>query len=297
MSISSPCGCSFFNFSALSSSSSVFFLCGEQCCKYVSWLNRMLFSWPWTTHAHLTLSLFLSHYFSLTYKHTYAYIQWRAMGPLLHNREDSWRGLLSQFRCNTKQIMYITFSVCLHRHSLGVLGGKKHDNTTLTSHLQVICSRFVWASGSVKFLFLSSFFFASHRGSLCYLSLCKNPATGNILVLSWTGIHEQKEVPVFFLLSLPLVAVYIVHLVVFLVLSARTYWVETLASVCLCAVHVAVPKPGCASSSHPCAQMMCTPMMMLLSSRGRNSKLVLSFCRINTCLKSVKKTNFFFKKT
>lgn len=52
------------------------------------------------------------------------------MGPLLHNREDSWRGLLSQFRCNTKQIMYITFSVCLHRHSLGVLGGKKHDNTT-----------------------------------------------------------------------------------------------------------------------------------------------------------------------
>lgn len=176
MSISSPCGCSFFNFSALSSSSSVFFLCGEQCCKYVSWLNRMLFSWPWTTHAHLTLSLFLSHYFSLTYKHTYAYIQWRAMGPLLHNREDSWRGLLSQFRCNTKQIMYITFSVCLHRHSLGVLGGKKHDNTTLTSHLQVICSRFVWASGSVKFLFISFFlflFFASHRGSLCYLSLCK----------------------------------------------------------------------------------------------------------------------------
>lgn len=172
-------------------------------------------------------------------------------------------------------------------------GVKKHDNTTLTSHLQVICSRFVWASGSVKFFFfVFSFFLQVTGGHFVICPFCKNPATGNILVLSWTGIHEQKEVPVFFILSLPLVAVYIFHLVVFLVLSARNYWVETLASVCLCAVHVAVPKPGCASCSHPCAQMMCTPMMMLLSSRGRNSKLVLSFCRINTCLKSVKKQFF-----
>lgn len=172
MSISSPCGCSSFNFSALSSSSSVFFLCGEQCCKYVSWLNRMLFSWPWTTHAHLTLSLFLSHYFSLTYKHTYAYIQWRAMGPLLHNRENSWRGLLSQFRCNTKQIMYITFSVCLHRHSLGVLGGKKawqyNSHISSTGYLQSL--RLSQWKCEVFFLCFF-FFFASHRGSLCYLSL------------------------------------------------------------------------------------------------------------------------------
>lgn len=148
----------------------------------------------------------------------------------------------------------------------------------------------VWSFFSLFF----SFFLQVTGGHFVICPFCKNPATGNILVLSWTGIHEQKEVPVFFILSLPLVAVYIFHLVVFLVLSARTYWVETLASVCLCAVHVAVPKPGCASSSHPCAQMMCTPMTMLLSSRGRNSKLVLSFCRINTCLKSVKK-NIFFK--
>lgn len=128
----------------------------------------------------------------------------------------------------------------------------------------------VW---SFYFFFSSFLFFLSHRGSLCYLSLCKTPATGNILVLSWAGIHEQKEVPVFFILSLPLVAVYIVYLVVFLVLSARTCWVETLASVCLCAVHVAVPKPGCTSSSHPCGQMMCTLMMMLLVVTGTRLKI------------------------
>lgn len=138
MPISSPCGRPFFYFSpqhsSSSSSSSVFFLRGEQCCKYVSWLSRMLPPWPRTAPAHPSLPLSPS--ISLTCKHTH--IWRRATGPLLHKREDSLADCPIR-RQHKTHIMYIIFRVCLHRHSIGVLGVGKHVNTThisFTGYLQ-----------------------------------------------------------------------------------------------------------------------------------------------------------------
>lgn len=111
------------------------------------------------------------------------------MGPLLHTREDGWADCPIQ-RQHKTHIMYIIFSVCLHRHSIGVLvgwgGGGGHVNTTLTSHLQVICSRFIWASGSVKFSSFYYLIFLGQWGSLCQPLPCLNPAAGNIFSLEFS---------------------------------------------------------------------------------------------------------------
>lgn len=108
----------------------------------------------------LCLYLFLSLLHSInTHTHTFKVEQRVHTAAQDGGRLEGW---LSHSEATQNHIMYIIFSVCLHRHSIGVLGGGGHVNTTLTSsHLLVTCSCFIWASGSVKF-WSSYFVFWTH---------------------------------------------------------------------------------------------------------------------------------------
>lgn len=157
MSNSSPSGYPFSSSSSSSlsssSSSSVFFLCGEQCCKYVSWLNRLLS--PALDHTCSPHSVSISLYLFLFDIETNTFgVQWR-----VHCCTTK-RAVCHIQRQHKTHTLYIIFSVCLHRHSISVQGGKQHVNTIIC-HLQVIWGRFIWASFSegVKLVLLFCLFF------------------------------------------------------------------------------------------------------------------------------------------
>lgn len=133
-------------------------------------------------------------------------------------------GCLCRSEATQNHIVYIIFSVCLHRHSIGVLGGGGwggHVHTTLTSHLQVICSCFIWASGSAKFWRSYSVRWAH----FVTVSFC----------FSFSRCFIHTEVPVLLVWSPPLVAIYIVYLVCFQFVSfpAGMCWAER-RPVCVC---------------------------------------------------------------
>lgn len=112
--------------------------------------------------------------------------------------------------------MYIIFSVCLHRHSIGVLGffsggggGGKHVNTTLTSHftgyLQSLhLSQCQWKCDVLTVLFLGGV--SEALFVTLFLGIKKKSCNGKCVQ---QGVHDVKELPVFLVLSRPLVAVYI----------------------------------------------------------------------------------------
>lgn len=81
------------------------------------------------------------------------------------------------------------------------------------------------------------FFWATEAHSVT-LSFVKTLQQKIFWVLSSAGIYNDKEVPLFLILSLPLVATCIVYLVVFLIFICRDVLSWASAGVCLCAVHV-----------------------------------------------------------
>lgn len=106
--------------------------------------------------------------------------------------------------------MYIIFSVCLHRHSIGVLGGKacQHNfHISSTGYLQSLhLSQCQWKCEVLKFLL-----FILSKANFVTLSLVKILQQETFSVLSSAGFHNVKELPVFLVLSLPLLAICIVY--------------------------------------------------------------------------------------
>lgn len=108
-------------------------------------------------------------------------------------------------------------------------------------------------------------------------------------MLSSAGIHDVKELPVFLVLSLPLVAIRIVYLVVFLIFSAGVCWAGTLASVCWCCVLCMLP---CWSRAVRPLRTCVHMGSVVVGLHKADSKSVQSFCLKNTCLNYVKEENY-----
>ncbi len=102
------------------------------------------------------------------------------MGPLLHKLEDSCADCPIQRQ--QKPTLCTYFSVYVYMGTVKVSCGWESMSSQLTSHRQVICCRFIWASvsGSVTFKF---FYFSDQWGTICHPSPCWK---GNIFSLEFS---------------------------------------------------------------------------------------------------------------
>lgn len=165
--------------------------------------------------------------------------------------------------------MYISFSVCLHRHSTGVL--RWGSMSTQLSHLIYRLSA-VASSEPVKVW--------SSQVLILYSGLTLSPFPFIRLSLSpeFSRYYLHTEVPVLWLvLSLPLVAICIVYLAVFFILSAGTCWAER-RPVCVCVLCMLPRWSQAVRPRHACVQRRCRRWSL----RGHDFKLVPSFCLLNT---------------
>lgn len=192
------------------------------------------------------------------------------MGPLLHMWEDSWADCPIQ-RQHKTHIMYIIFSVCLHRHSIGVLGGVGGSMWTRLSHL---IYRLSAAAPSEPV----------EVWSYC-LIFWVNPAAGNIFNLEFSRYSWCQGIAsvLSFIFAFSGYLYCLFGCILDFYLPGR---VELNVGQCVftCCAWLRAVRPLRAHVHRPC----CCGW----SSQGHDSKLVLSFCLKNTCLSSVEEEKY-----